>query len=98
MSVPSGAAAGWAAACWARRCGGWRARADGAYLWVFDGNTRAIDFYRRLGGEIVEGGFDEIDGLQIPHSRIAWRDTTRLVEACGTADFRSLTRRLARRI
>ena len=26
----------------------------GAYLWVFDDNARAIDFYRRLGGEIVE--------------------------------------------
>ena len=33
-----------------------------AYLWVFDDNTRAIDFYRRLGGEIVERGLDEIDG------------------------------------
>ena len=55
----------------------------GAYLWVFDDNVRAIDFYRRLGGEIVEGGFDEIDGAQFAHSRIAWRDTARLAEACG---------------
>src|SRR4029453_9279110 len=54
-----------------------------AYLWVFDDNSRAIDFYRRLGGEIVEGGFDEIDGRQVAHSRIAWRDTLRLAEACG---------------
>jgi ribosomal protein S18 acetylase RimI-like enzyme len=54
-----------------------------AYLWVFDGNTRAIDFYRRLGGEIVERGFDEIDGLQVAQSRIAWRDTSRLAEACA---------------
>ena len=61
-----------------------------AYLWVFDGNTRAIEFYRRLGGEIVEGGFEEIDGLKIPQSRIVWRDTLRLVEACarsGARDF-----------
>ena len=56
-----------------------------AYLWVFDANTRAIDFYLRLGGEIVEGGFDEIDGANVAHSRIAWRDTARLAEACGTA-------------
>jgi ribosomal protein S18 acetylase RimI-like enzyme len=56
-----------------------------AYLWVFDDNVRAIDFYRRLGGEIVEGGFDEIDGAQVAHSRIAWRDTARLAEACATA-------------
>ena len=54
-----------------------------AYLWVFDGNTRAIDFYRRLGGEIVEHGFEEIDGLTIPQSRIVWRDTLRLAEACA---------------
>jgi ribosomal protein S18 acetylase RimI-like enzyme len=54
-----------------------------AYLWVFDGNTRAIEFYRRLGGEIVEQGFEEIDGLKIPQSRIVWRDTCRLAEACA---------------
>jgi ribosomal protein S18 acetylase RimI-like enzyme len=54
-----------------------------AYLWVFDDNVRAIDFYRRLGGEIVEGGFDEIDGSQVAHCRIAWRDTARLAKACG---------------
>jgi ribosomal protein S18 acetylase RimI-like enzyme len=54
-----------------------------AYLWVFDGNTRAIDFYRRLGGEIVDRGFDAIDGLQVAQSRIAWPDTSRRAEACG---------------
>ena len=54
-----------------------------AYLWVFDDNSRAIDFYRRLDGEIVEGGFDEIDGKQVAHSRIVWRDTGRLAGACG---------------
>jgi ribosomal protein S18 acetylase RimI-like enzyme len=54
-----------------------------AYLWVFDGNARAIEFYRRLGGEIVEHGFEEIDGLKIPQSRIIWHDTLRLAEACG---------------
>lgn len=58
----------------------------GAYLWVFDDNVRAIDFYRRLGGEIIEGGFDEIDGLPVAHSRIAWNDTARLAEACGMID------------
>jgi ribosomal protein S18 acetylase RimI-like enzyme len=54
-----------------------------AYLWVFDGNTRAIEFYRWLGGEIVERGFEEIDGLTIPQSRIVWRNTWRLAEACA---------------
>ncbi|HEX9522255.1 MAG TPA: GNAT family N-acetyltransferase [Reyranella sp.] len=55
----------------------------GVYLWVFDANTRTIDFYRRLGGEIVEHGFDEIDGLKVPQSRIVWRDARRLAEACA---------------
>lgn len=55
----------------------------GAYLWVFDDNVRAIDFYRRLGGEIVEQGIDEIDGVQVAQSRITWRDTTRLAESCA---------------
>jgi hypothetical protein len=57
-----------------------------AYLWVFDANTRAIDFYRRLGGEIVEQGLDEVDGQPVPHSRIAWNDTARLAEACGVVE------------
>lgn len=57
-----------------------------AYLWVFDDNPRAIEFYRRLGGEIVEGGFDEIDGKRVAHSRIVWRDAARLAEACGVPE------------
>lgn len=57
----------------------------GAYLWVFDDNVRAVDFYRRLGGEIVEGGFDRIDGAEVAHSRIVWRDIARLADACGAA-------------
>ena len=57
-----------------------------AYLWVFDANARAIDFYRRLGGEIVERRLDEIDGAQVPHSRVAWRDTARLVAECGVVE------------
>ncbi len=55
----------------------------GAYLWVFDDNVRAIDFYRRLGGAIVEGGFGEVDGAEVAHSRIVWRDAARLADACG---------------
>ena len=43
-----------------------------AYLWVFDGNVRAIDFYRRLGGEIVEHAVAEVDGSKVPESRIVW--------------------------
>lgn len=53
-----------------------------AYLWVFDANVRAIAFYCSLGGEITEHGFDIIDGAQVAHSRIVWRDTARLAESC----------------
>ena len=52
---------------------------------MFDGNVRAIDFYRRLGGEIVEGGFDEIDGVKVAHSRIVGRDTAGLAKACDAS-------------
>src|SRR5262249_43558610 len=54
-----------------------------AYLWGLEGNVRAIDFYRRLGGEIADNGVDEIDGVRVAQSRIAWRDTARLVKACA---------------
>jgi ribosomal protein S18 acetylase RimI-like enzyme len=50
-----------------------------AYLWVFDANVRTVDFYLRLGGEIVERGFDEIDGATVPHSRVVWRDIGSLI-------------------
>jgi ribosomal protein S18 acetylase RimI-like enzyme len=50
-----------------------------AYLWVFDANVRTVEFYLRLGGEIVERGFDEIDGVKVPHSRVVWRDIESLI-------------------
>ncbi len=53
-----------------------------AYLWVFDANLRAIAFYCSLGGEVTEHGFDTIDGAQVAHSRIVWRDIARLAESC----------------
>lgn len=52
-----------------------------AYLWVFDANVRTVDLYRRLGGEVVERGFDTIDGRQVPHSRVVWRDVARLISS-----------------
>ena len=50
-----------------------------AYLWVFDTNIRTVDLYRRLGGETVERGVDEIDGRQVPHSRVVWHDVEGLI-------------------
>jgi ribosomal protein S18 acetylase RimI-like enzyme len=52
------------------------------YLWVFDANVRTIEFYRRLGGEIVERGIAEIDGRHVPQSRVVWHDTAALAKAC----------------
>jgi ribosomal protein S18 acetylase RimI-like enzyme len=53
------------------------------YLWVSDANVRTIDFYARLGGEIVGRGFADIDGRRVPQSRVVWRDTAALAKACG---------------
>jgi ribosomal protein S18 acetylase RimI-like enzyme len=53
------------------------------YLWVFDANVRTIEFYLRLGGEIVERGFIDIDGRRVPQSRVVWHDTEALAKACG---------------
>ncbi len=50
-----------------------------AHLWVFDANVRTVDLYLRLGGEIVERGFDDVDGVKVPHSRVVWRDVTPLL-------------------
>lgn len=52
------------------------------YLWVFDANVRTIEFYRRLGGEIVERGVAEVDGRRVPQSRVVWYDTAALARAC----------------
>jgi ribosomal protein S18 acetylase RimI-like enzyme len=52
------------------------------YLWVFDANVRTIEFYRRLGGKIVERGIAENDGRRVPQSRVVWHDTAALAEAC----------------
>jgi ribosomal protein S18 acetylase RimI-like enzyme len=53
------------------------------YLWVFEDNPRAIAFYRRLGGEVVERGVEIFDGREVAQSRLVWSDTRRLAEACG---------------
>jgi ribosomal protein S18 acetylase RimI-like enzyme len=52
-----------------------------AYLWVFDANVRTVELYLRLGGEIVERGLDEIDGVKVPHSRVVWRDIASLISS-----------------
>jgi ribosomal protein S18 acetylase RimI-like enzyme len=60
-------------------------------LWVFDANIAALDFYRRLGAEVVERGLDEFAGERIPHTRLAWEDVARLAAACrpGASAVRS---------
>lgn len=52
------------------------------YLWVFEDNSRAIAFYQRLGGDIVEQATSEMPFSRgAPALRIAWKSPDRLLEA-----------------
>jgi ribosomal protein S18 acetylase RimI-like enzyme len=45
------------------------------HLWAFEANDAGIRFYQRLGGTIVERGFDDMPAARgAPHVRIAWPD------------------------
>ncbi|BBK45151.1 hypothetical protein STVA_51710 [Allostella vacuolata] len=56
--------------------------AANACLWLFDGNTAAGRFYARLGGVPDVGGFDEVDGRPVPHTRIVFQPLARLIALC----------------
>lgn len=45
---------------------------DSAHLWVVSSNTRAIAFYRRLGGEITGEKRIDLYGTPSPATRIDW--------------------------
>ena len=62
-----------------------RLLADGATsvcLRVFDANTAAIRFYRRLGGRPDGTGIDPFASADMPDTRFGWRDLAALREAC----------------
>ena len=54
-------------------------------LWAFDQNQGAIRFYQRLGGRPVEYGFDPFAGSNAPHTKIAWNDLPKFLDACSEA-------------
>ena len=56
-----------------------------AYLLVFEGNRQAIRFYERLGGETIPFGIEDMAGVSIARSRVAWRDLPALARACRDA-------------
>ena len=47
---------------------------DSAYLWVLEGNHRALRFYEALGGQRAERAGKEIFGQVLPSLKIAWPD------------------------
>lgn len=54
------------------------------YLWVFEDNTRAINFYQRLGGVIVERAVSDMPSSEnAPVLRISWDNADQLLaSAC----------------
>ncbi len=52
-------------------------------LWVLDGNRRANDFYKALGGQRIGKKQVEIGGKLLPEAAYGWRDTAVLLNAPG---------------
>lgn len=50
-----------------------------AHLWVFERNEKAIQFYQRLGGSVVEKASQSIFGYNIPSLKIEWKDLATLL-------------------
>lgn len=50
------------------------------YLWVFSANTKALDFYKRMRGQVIkEELFKAPDGNQVNALLIQWPDPNRLI-------------------
>jgi len=52
-------------------------------LRVFDANTKAIGFYKHLGGIIDDHDIDPFAGANAPDSRVGWPDLTDLIRRTG---------------
>ncbi len=59
------------------------AGASSVCLRVFDANTAAVGFYRRLGGRPDGSGIDGFAGADMPDTRFGWRDLAALRDACA---------------
>ena len=53
---------------------------DSFYLWVFDQNTAAREFYKKTGGIPVDKGLYEMRGKKIPETRYCWTTLQGLLE------------------
>jgi GNAT superfamily N-acetyltransferase len=51
------------------------------HLWVFDANPRARAFYARHGGVETGRRLERLAGIDVPETRIAWRDLAPLAQA-----------------
>ena len=51
-----------------------------AYLWVFENNTGAIRFYKRLGAAIVNRKTKTFFGRDVPNVRMEWNDLSAIGE------------------
>lgn len=51
-----------------------------AYLWVFENNTGAIRFYKRLGAAIVNRKTKTFFGHDVPNVRMEWTDLSAIGE------------------
>lgn len=55
------------------------AELKGIHLWVFEANVRALRFYRRLGGDVVERGLSGVPTSRgAPILRVFWADMAAL--------------------
>jgi ribosomal protein S18 acetylase RimI-like enzyme len=54
-----------------------------AHLWVFECNSGAIRFYRRLGGVLTERAERSVFGYNVMSRKIVWSDITSIVESVG---------------
>lgn len=52
-----------------------------AYLWVFDGNSRAISFYERLGGVQKERAARSVFGYGVMSRKVVWDDLLSILDA-----------------
>ena len=53
-----------------------------AYLYAFETNQRAIQFYERLGGIKKDTFYDDIFGYSVLSRRIVWDDISTILNTC----------------
>lgn len=58
---------------------------DGLSLEVIAGNTRAVDFYRRLGGTVSPVRTVQLYGFDVDEHVVTWDDLDALIAACEGA-------------